>query len=128
MSGSHYPRWQELAHDYLAVMAPSVSSKQAFSLAGITISKRHNQLDGNIVEALQCLKLLPQNFSSQVVPNILEEETLMDSADLQPANQEGSASEIVEGAEEWTWEEVIAEEGLAGSDNAGNNDDFEMVM
>jgi hypothetical protein len=99
-----------------------------FSSAGITISKRRNQLDGDIVEALQCLKALPQNFSSQVVPNVLEEETLMDSTDLQPANQEGSASEIVEGAEEWTWEEVIAEEGLAGSDNAGDNEDFEMVM
>jgi hypothetical protein len=128
MSGSRYPTWQALARDYLAVMASSVSSERAFSSAGITISKRRNRLDGDIVEALQCLKALPQNFSSQVVPNVLEEETLMDSADLQPANQEGSASEIVEGAEEWTWEEVIAEEGLAGSDNAGDDEDFEMVM
>ena len=37
-------------------MATSVSSKCAFSSAGITISKRHNRLKGDIVEALQCLK------------------------------------------------------------------------
>ena len=39
-------------------MASSVLSEQAFSAAGITISKRHNRLKGDIVEALQCLKCL----------------------------------------------------------------------
>lgn len=87
-------------------MASSVLSKQAVSSTGITISKHWNWLNSDIIEALQCLKSLPQNFSSQVIPNVLSEEHLLDSVDLQPANQEGSANEIVEGAEEWTWEEV----------------------
>lgn len=37
-------------------MASSVSSERAFSSAGITISKRRNRLNFDIVEALQSLK------------------------------------------------------------------------
>ena len=37
-------------------MASSVSSERAFSQGGLTITKRRNRLEGNIVEALQCLK------------------------------------------------------------------------
>jgi len=37
-------------------MATSVSSEQAFSQGGITISKHRNRLKGDIVEALQCIK------------------------------------------------------------------------
>ena len=37
-------------------MASSTSSERAFSSAGITISKRHNRLKPDIVEALQYLK------------------------------------------------------------------------
>ena len=39
-------------------MASSVSSKPTSSSAGITISKHHNQLKPDIVEALQFLKCL----------------------------------------------------------------------
>jgi hypothetical protein len=39
-------------------MASSVSSERAFSSAGITISKRRNRLKGDIVEALQCMKMI----------------------------------------------------------------------
>jgi len=39
-------------------MTSSVSSERAFSLAGITISKRQNHLKADIVEALQCMKCL----------------------------------------------------------------------
>jgi hAT family C-terminal dimerisation region len=39
-------------------MASSVSSKRAFSSAGITISKRRNRLCHDIVEALQFLKCM----------------------------------------------------------------------
>jgi hypothetical protein len=39
-------------------MASSVSSERTFSSAGITISKRRNRLKGDIVEALQCLKMI----------------------------------------------------------------------
>ena len=52
------PVWASLASDYLPIMASSVSSERAFSSAGITISKRHSRLKGDIVEALQCLKCM----------------------------------------------------------------------
>ena len=42
----------------LLIMASSVSSEQVFSSAGITITKRHNRLKPDIVEALQFLKCL----------------------------------------------------------------------
>lgn len=58
LNGPHYPVWASLACDFLSIMASSVSSKRAFSSAGITISKRHNRLKADIVEALQCLKCL----------------------------------------------------------------------
>ena len=34
-----YPVWGAIAHDFLSIMATSVSSERAFSSAGITISK-----------------------------------------------------------------------------------------
>jgi len=39
-------------------MGSSVSSERAFSVAGITISKRRNRLKKDIVEALEFLKCL----------------------------------------------------------------------
>ena len=61
INASRYPVWASLARDYLAIMASSVSSERAFSSAGITISKRHSHLKGDIVEALQCLKCSIRN-------------------------------------------------------------------
>ncbi|KAJ7131124.1 ribonuclease H-like domain-containing protein, partial [Mycena epipterygia] len=58
INAHRYPVWASLARDYLAVMSSSVSSKCAFSSAGITISKRRNRLKGDIVEALQVLKCM----------------------------------------------------------------------
>ncbi|KAG6883712.1 hypothetical protein C0993_004473 [Termitomyces sp. T159_Od127] len=51
-----HPAWGSLAHDYLSIMASSVSSERAFSQGGLTITKQQNRLKGDIVEALQCLK------------------------------------------------------------------------
>jgi hypothetical protein len=110
LNGSRYPTWRTIAGDYLAIMASSVASERAFSSAGITISKRRNRLDGDIVEALQCLKsLINQDLMSRVFPSVADEELLLDDADHQPANQEGSASDIVKDAEDWTWD-VVAED------------------
>ena len=39
-------------------MASSISSEHAFLAAGITISKRHNRLQGDIVEAIEVNKSL----------------------------------------------------------------------
>jgi hAT family C-terminal dimerisation region len=57
-------------------MASSVSSEQAFSSAGITISKHHSCLKGDIVEALHCLKcMIHQNliFCSNPAVSVADE-------------------------------------------------------
>ena len=104
-------------------MASSVSRKWAFSSAGITISKQRNRLDSDIVEALQCLKaLLGQDIAFKFIPcSMADEETHLDNANMQTINQVGSASEIVEGAEDWIWVEVGEDDGNGNSD--GNDDD-----
>jgi hypothetical protein len=48
-----YPVWASLSWHHLAIMTSSVSNEHKFSSAGITISKHHNQLKGDIVETLQ---------------------------------------------------------------------------
>ena len=73
-------------------MASSVSSERAFSSAGITLSKRRNRLQGDIVEALQFLKCL---FHRD--PIFREVHTFVE-------------------------EELILEEGLQECDNAGAKD------
>lgn len=110
-------------------MASSVSSERAFSSAGITISKRRNRLDGDIVEALQCLKsLLHQDIALRVIPSVADEEIRMDDTDLQPANQEGSASDVVEDADGCTWEEVMEEPiGLGDDDDDACDDDIVLI-
>lgn len=86
-------------------MASSVASERAFSAAGITISKRRNRLDADIVEALQCLKSLTshQDLLPRPFPSLAEEEVEMDEADLQRANQEGTSHEVVNEEAEWTF-------------------------
>ena len=104
MYGGHYPTWQSLAHDYLSIMASSVSSERAFSSAGITISKRHNRLDADIVEALQCLKsLIHQDLMMRDMVSITEEEHDLDFADEQPANQDTTTFEVVDASADITW-------------------------
>ena len=116
MCGSHYPTWHSLTCEYLAVMASLVASEHTFSSAGITICKHCNWLDGDIVEALQCLKsFIQQDLMVRVFLSIADEEILLDDTDNQPANQEGSTSEAVREAEDWTWEDILEEVG-------GNND------
>jgi hypothetical protein len=50
------PVWTTIAQDYLVIMASSVSSERTFSQGGITISKCHNHLKGDIIKAIQCVK------------------------------------------------------------------------
>jgi hypothetical protein len=104
-------------------MASLVASERAFSSAGITISKRRNRLTGDIVEALQCLKsLTSQDLMLRVFPSIADEEQLLDDADWQPVNQEGSVMDIVNNAEEWVLEAVVKD--VCNNDNI---DDIELV-
>ena len=109
--GQRYPTWRSLVCDYLAIMASSVSSESAFSAAGITISKRQNRLEGDIVEALQCLKsFIHQDIIFREVISATQEEEDLDLADEDPANHEAEASEVVCDGEDWTWDKLV--EGL----------------
>ena len=92
--------WWSITCNYLSVMASSVASEWAFSSARITISKHCNCLDSDIIEVLQCLKsLLQQNLMLMVfltvVLGVADEEMMLDIADKQPTNQEGSMSEAI---------------------------------
>ncbi|KIK78969.1 hypothetical protein PAXRUDRAFT_162595, partial [Paxillus rubicundulus Ve08.2h10] len=44
--------------DYISIMASLVSSEHEFSTAALTITKCHNHLKGDIVEAIQVLCML----------------------------------------------------------------------
>jgi hypothetical protein len=106
--GQRYPTWRSLAHDYLAIMASSVSSESAFSAAGITISKRRNRLEGDIVEALQCLKsLIHQDLLFREVVSATQDEEDLDLADQDPANHEASTSEVVHDGGDWSWDGLV---------------------
>lgn len=77
-------------------MASSVSSEWAFSSAGITISKRRNRLDANIVESLQCLKsFIQQDLMVRDILSVADEEQELDLEDEQPANQDATTVEVV---------------------------------
>lgn len=94
-------------------MASSVSSERAFSSAGITISKRRNRLDGDIVEALQCLKsFIHEDIMVRDSNTVAEEEAELDQVDEQYANQDRTTIEAVE------WEESEDDaRGLRGDVN-----------
>ena len=77
-------------------MGSSVSSKRAFSSAGITISKHCNQLQADIVEALQFLKCLlckdliyhepqPLSILEQELADSLEDDSDPEWVDDDPA-------------------------------------------
>jgi hypothetical protein len=82
-------------------MASSVSSERAFSSAGITLSKRRNRLQPDIVEALQFLKcLFYHDLIFREVCTFTEEEILLDQEDL--SEGDSAASE----GHELSWEEL----------------------
>ena len=78
-------------------MASSVSSKHAFSSAGITITKCRNHLKGDIVEALQVLKCairtefivqspMPSSILEQELEDGKDSDRLSESAKEEPFN------------------------------------------
>jgi hypothetical protein len=78
-------------------MASSVSSERVFSSAGITICKRHNRLDGDIVEALQCLKsFINKDIMVRDFTTVAEEEVDLDYMDEQYVNQDRTTTEVIE--------------------------------
>lgn len=90
-------------------MASSVSSERAFSSAGITISKRRNRLNPDIIEALQFLKCLYRRellFREEVSTERELEElggralTANGSGELDYADAEDNLDEVVEVVED----------------------------
>jgi hAT family C-terminal dimerisation region len=80
-------------------MASSVSSERAFSSAGITLSKRRNRLQADIVEALQFLKcMFHSDLIFREVCTVEEEELLLD--------HNGSTG-MSESGHETSWEELL---------------------
>ena len=82
-------------------MASLVSSKCAFSSAGITLSKHCNALKGDIVEALQFLKCLIRqdlvfraNPSTYFDSDLDEEEVLTQGGDLVPDAEQSSSWDL----------------------------------
>jgi hypothetical protein len=47
-----------------------------------------------------------RHLSLRFIPSVAKEEMHLDDTDMQTINHEGSASDAVEGAEDWTWDEV----------------------
>jgi hypothetical protein len=90
-------------------MASSVSSERAFSSAGITLSKRRNRLQGDIVEALQFLKCLcHRDLIFREVRSFTEEEVILD---------EGLQESDSTVADEESWENLwIEADDIAESD------------
>ena len=75
-------------------MASSVSSERAFSQGGITISKRRNRLQGDIVEALQCVKCAIRHdllFRDAAPSSTLEAD--LNSEDFEEGDGEGCADD-----------------------------------
>jgi hAT family C-terminal dimerisation region len=100
-----YPIAASLTWDYLAIMASSISSEHAFSSAGLTLSKHHNRLKGDIVEALQCLKCMYHNdliFWEVIVAT--EEEEELEDMDSELA---ADISVIDEG---FTWDQLLVDD------------------
>ena len=110
LNAACYPTWASLARDYLTVMASSVSSECAFSSAGITVSKRRNRLKGDIVEALQCMKMVYRgDLLFREVP--LTKELEKDLEDLEPyVPGEEDEWEDMDGGEEFTWDSLVIDD------------------
>ena len=137
---TRYPVWASLAHDYLSVMASSVSSERAFSSAGITISKRHNRLKGDIVEALQGLKCMIRNdllfreASCTVSAELAEVEDARDrilghgTADgvQQPEDSDAPVELNSEHEDSGSWDTMV--DGLDDDDEALDDDDDDVYL
>ena len=102
INAARYPVWASLARDYLAIAATSVLSEQAFSSAGITISKQHSCLKADVVEALQCMKsLIRQDIMFREDPSVILEVGMSEvSHDANGTQEEDRWDAVVEGLDD----------------------------
>jgi hypothetical protein len=108
-STDRYPTWASLARDYLAIIASSVSSERAFSVAGITISKRRNRLRGDIVKALECIKcLLHHDLLFREILNMEQLELELEGLVLD--EELGMFMDAVSQGDEFSWDTIFVDE------------------
>jgi hypothetical protein len=87
----------------------SVSSERAFSQGGITISKHRNRLQGNIVEALQCVKCAIQDnllFRDAAPSSTLEAD--LNSEDFEQGEGEGCVDD--NNVDDEAWDKLLIDE------------------
>ncbi|EXX68918.1 zinc finger BED domain-containing protein RICESLEEPER 2-like [Rhizophagus irregularis DAOM 181602=DAOM 197198] len=77
----NYPTLSLIAKDYLIIQATSVSSEQAFSVAGNTITQTRNRLDPETARATLCLKSWIENKLGINITNEDDKETSSNSSD-----------------------------------------------
>jgi len=101
----------------LPIMASSISSERAFSLAGITISKRCNRLKPDVVEALQVLKC---SYHHDLLFRE-EASTQIEVEDLENYGGEDSAKEMIAERPEGGWDRMV--EDMANDEGFVDDDD-----
>ena len=107
-------------------MASSVSSKRAFSSAGITICKQQNCLDADIVESLQCLKsFIHQDLMVWDMFSIAEQEQELDDVIGQPVNQDTTAIEVVDTDDGLSWG-AVSDDGNGIVEVCSNDTDIDI--
>jgi hypothetical protein len=104
-----------------------VASKCAFSSAGITISKHRSRLNTDIVEALQCLKSLisREDLVLRSYPSLADEEVMMDNADQQRANQDGTSHDVIDEEAVWDFKAITEDMNINDNNNNNNNNNIE---
>ena len=89
-------------------MSSLVSSEQAFSQGGITISQLQSCLKGDIVEALQCIKCAIRTELLFPVPapsSVFEAKANSDGEDSLQENKDKEGSDVDEG-----WDDLLLED------------------
>jgi hypothetical protein len=110
------------------IMSASVSSEQAFSSGGITISKQSNQLKGDIVEVLHCVKCSLLPFCKTGPSSLTEDDESETEADA------GEKSGVNSKDEEEAWDTLILENSDDedyeddGADGDDENGEYEIEM
>jgi hAT family C-terminal dimerisation region len=89
-----YPILSLIARDYLIIQSTSVSSEQAFSVAGNTITQTRNRLDPETARASLCLKSWIENGLGLNIINEIHEETNLSDSDYvyNSSNSESDSS------------------------------------
>ncbi|KAJ7794063.1 hypothetical protein B0H14DRAFT_3497387 [Mycena olivaceomarginata] len=87
---------------------PTLGSNSAHRYAGITISKRHNRLNPDIVEALQVLKCMIKRDLIFRESALVDDDGTDDLQAKESSNEEQSESGLAQ--DEGGWDGILADE------------------